>query len=400
MLPDSHILDAYADVLIRFALNSGSGIRAGEVVNCVVPDVAKPLALSLHKSVLKAGGHPMIRLLPTGLDRQFYEYANHAQRTFFPKAYLKARVNLIDHQVGIIADHDLHELEGVDPTLIMETAETNKPVRTWLNRKEYQGKFTWVLALYGTPAMAAEAKMTLEEYWDQIIKACQLDTPDPIASWKAIIKKQQKVMAFLNSLPIESLHMKGADSDLRINLGEKRRFVGGSGRNIPSYEIFTSPDWRGAEGWVRFDQPLYRYGSLINNIRLELKAGRVIKATSDSNQSLLRQMIARPNADKLGEFSLTDGTMSPITKFMANTLFDENIGGRYGNSHIAVGMSYKDCFDGDPNEVKPATWKALGFNDSGEHCDMIQTTDRTVTATLNDGSTRVIYRDGSFVLTQ
>jgi aminopeptidase len=109
-------------------------------------------------------------------------------------------------------------------------------------------------------------------------------------------------------------------------------------------------------------------------------------------------MLKRPNADKVGEYSLTDASFSRIHKFMANTLFDENIGGKYGNTHIAVGMSYKDAYAGDPMKVSKSEWKKMGFNDSGEHCDIISTEDRTVTATLPDGSTKVIYTKGHFTV--
>lgn len=396
--PSDEILKKYADVLVKFALNSGNGITKGDVVQCVAEDLAKPLLLALHRSILEAGGHPMLRMIPTGTDKTFYELASDDQLTFFPKKYIKARIDLIDHQIGIIADHDLKELKDVDPTKIMKAAEATKKAREWMNDKEYAGKFTWTLALYGTPAMAKEAGLTLQEYWEQIIKACFLDQDDPIAHWKQINAEQERVKKALNALPIAKLHITGEHTDLWISLGEKRRFVGGSGRNIPSFEIFTSPDWRGTEGHITFDQPLYRYGNILRGIRLDFKKGRVVKATADKGDTLLKQMIARPNADKIGEFSLTDSRASRITKFMANTLFDENIGGRYGNTHIAVGMSYKDCYDGDPTKVSKKEWKELGFNDSGEHCDIIQTTDRTVTAVLKTGKEQVIYQDGKFTV--
>ncbi len=95
---------------------------------------------------------------------------------------------------------------------------------------------------------------------------------------------------------------------------------------------------------------------------------------------------------------MTARRLSRITKFMANTLYDENIGGPFGNSHVAVGKSYQDCYAGDPNEVDKSEWDRLGFNESSVHTDMITTTDRTVTATLKDGSTKVIYQDGQFTL--
>jgi len=174
--------------------------------------------------------------------------------------------------------------------------------------------------------------------------------------------------------------------------------VGGSGRNIPSFEIFTSPDWRGTEGWIYFNQPLYRYGALVTGVRLEFEHGLVVKASADQNEDLIKEMIATANADKVGEFSLTDGRFSRITKFMAETLFDENVGGPYGNTHIALGNSYHDCYAGDANSVSREQWEELGFNDSSVHTDIISTTDRTVTATLSGGEALVIYADGRFQL--
>lgn len=394
--PPQVILDRYADVLVNFALNSGRGITRGEVVQCIVPDVAKPLLIALYATILKAGGHPVMRMLPSGLDKIFYEHADNDQLAFFPKKYIKARVDLIDHSIGVLADHDLHELQDVDPQKIIKNQEAQKSARIWMTDKEYAGKFTWTLALYGTPAMAREANLSLEEYWQEIIQACFLDKEDPVAEWQRIAKEQVRIKQGLDRLNIRRIHVEAAGTDLWLTLGEKRKWVGGGGRNIPSFEIFTSPDWRGTEGYISFNQPLYRYGKLITGVKLFFKHGKVSQAFASKNQDLLTQMIARPNADKVGEFSMTDASMSRITKFMANTLFDENIGNHFGNTHIAVGMSYKDAYDGDPLLVTKKEWKALGFNDSGEHCDIVSTTDRTITAVLDDGSSRVIYARGRF----
>ncbi len=109
-------------------------------------------------------------------------------------------------------------------------------------------------------------------------------------------------------------------------------------------------------------------------------------------------MIATENADKLGEFSLTDRRFSRITRFMAETLYDENVGGPFGNTHIALGNSYQDCYAGDPAAVAPEEWARLGFNESTVHTDIVSTTDRVVTATLRGGGELVIYSDGEFRL--
>jgi aminopeptidase len=192
--------------------------------------------------------------------------------------------------------------------------------------------------------------------------------------------------------------VEGEDVDLRITIGEQRQWLGGRGRNIPSFETFTSPDWRGTEGWIYCNQPLYRYGNLVKGIRLGFADGRVTEASAQENEAVLTEMIATEGADRIGEFSLTDRRLSRITRFMAHTLYDENVGGTFGNTHIAVGRSYQDAYAGDPSKVPAERWEQLGFNDSTVHTDIVSTTDRTVTATLHGGGERVIYRDGEFQL--
>ena len=109
-------------------------------------------------------------------------------------------------------------------------------------------------------------------------------------------------------------------------------------------------------------------------------------------------MIKVENADKIGEFSLTDIKFSKINRFMAETLFDENIGGSYGNSHIALGNAYKDSYTGNPAKVSKAKWKEMGYNESAIHTDIISTENKEITAFLEDGSRKVIYRNGHFLV--
>ena len=121
-----------------------------------------------------------------------------------------------------------------------------------------------------------------------------------------------------------------------------------------------------------------------------------MKAKARKNEKVLKQMIATENADKMGEYSLTDKRLSRITRFMAETLYDENVGGPHGNTHLALGKSYQDCYIEDPGELSPEDWERLGFNDSSVHTDIVSTTPRTVTAHMRDGSKEVIYRNGMF----
>lgn len=396
--PAKKILKKYADVLVNFALNSGKGVKKGEVVLLQVQESAKPMLLELHKAVLKAGGHPIIQYLPDGLSRDFFLHAGKEQISFFPGKYLKGRIEEIDHSIFIMADTDKHELEGIDPKMIMARSRASKPYMDWRNEKENQGKFTWVLALYGTKAGADEVGMSEKEYWAEIIKACYLNEKNPVKTWQKVSAEIERVKNRLNTLKIEKVRIESANTDLTVVLGKDRQWMGGSGRNIPTFEVFISPDCRLTEGYIYFNQPLYRYGNLIKDIYLEFKKGKVIKATAKKGEKILKQMIANKNAERIGEFSLTDSRLSKITKFMAETLFDENIGGKYGNTHIALGSAYKDSYPGDPNKVSKKQWVKMGYNESVVHTDIISTENRTVTAWLPNGDTLVIYKDGKFTI--
>jgi aminopeptidase len=401
--PSQQVLERYANVLVNFALGGGAGVKRGDVVRIAAHEAAKPLYVELHRAVWRAGAHAIGHYVPDddaafNLSRDFYELADQEQIDFFASTQMRGIIDQIDHQVSVLSDTDMHALEGIDPARIMRHGLSLKPAMDWRTEKENAGRFTWTLGLYGTAAMAAEAGLSEGEYWQQITDACFLDEEDPIARWREVAAQIGEYVQRLNSLPIAALHVEGEDVDLRITLGERRQWVGGSGRNIPSFEIFTSPDWRGTEGWIAFNQPLYRYGNLVTGVRLEFAEGRVVKASAEHNEQVITEMVATENADKVGEFSLTDRRFSRITKFMAETLYDENVGGPFGNTHIALGKSYHDCYAGDPGAVAAAEWERLGFNESSVHTDIVSTTDRTVTATLRDGSEQVIYAGGEFRL--
>ena len=290
--PSQKILEKYADVLVNFALGGGEGIKKGETVRLTVYDIAKPFYIELRRAILKAGGNVLSNYLladegKINLEKEFYDLANEEQLKFFPDKFLKGLVDQIDHSIFIDSETNKFALKDVDPKKIMATSQVYKPFKEWRDEKENKGKFTWTMALYGTSAMAKEAGLSLKEYWEQIIKACFLDKANPVKEWKNIYGKIGEYKNKLNELKIDKIHINGPDVDLKINMGEKRKWVGGSGRNVPSFELFISPDWRGAEGWARFNQPLYSYGNLVEGIELEFKGGKVSKAKAKKNEKVL-----------------------------------------------------------------------------------------------------------------
>ena len=396
--PEPHILENYADILINFALNDGTGIKKGDVVYLVSQLPGLPLARAAYRTIIRSGGQPIMQLQDDEFRLIQLQEGSDEQIGFFPDKYYRGLADNIDHYVRILAEKDPLFLKNADPRKVILSSRSTKPFRDWLDAKEDVGAFTWTLCLYGTDGAAREAGMTIEEYWQQIRLACFLDDENPLETWRNVYRQMNHVIDSLDALPIRKLHVEAKETDLWVSLGENRKWLGGRGRNIPSFEVFTSPDWRGVEGTVFFDLPLYRYGNTIRDIRLELREGRIVKATAAENEQLLREMIAQKNADKIGEFSLTDRRFSKINRFMANTLFDENFGGQFGNTHLAVGKAYHDACTCDLKTMTEDKFAALGYNDSPEHTDIIATGNRTVTAVLTDGSKKVIYKNGEFQL--
>lgn len=401
---DESLLKKYAQVMVQYALNNGKGINKGDTVFLVGQECAKELFMAIAKEVYDSGGNLITNYQPNNirdnsLARYLLQNGSDEQVSFFAKPYWQGIVEATDHILFIISEPDIHYLEGLPASKISMMNSARAPYMKMREKKEQEGKLSWSLCLFGTQSMADEAGISLEEYWEQIIEACYLRDDNPVARWRKVQAEIEEIKDRLDALQIETLHVKGDDADLHIKIGAHRKWLSGGGKNIPSFEIFTSPDWRGTNGTIRFNQPLYYSGKRIAGVSLRFENGIVVASSATENEDALKEMIAQENADKVGEFSLTDKRHSRITKFMATTLFDENTGGEFGNTHIALGNAYKDTFDGDMATVKDEQWTEMGYNSCPKvHTDIISTTNRTVTAVLRNGSEKIIYKDGQFTV--
>ncbi|MDB5245751.1 MAG: thermophilic metalloprotease superfamily [Segetibacter sp.] len=401
---DEDLLKKYAQVMVQYALNNGHGINKGDTVFLIGQECTRDLFMAIAREIYAAGGNLISNYLPdntrdNSLPRFLLQNGTDEQISFFAKPYWQGIVDAADHLLFIISEPDIHYLEGLPSSKISMMNSARAPYMKMREMKEQAGKLSWSLCLYGTQSMADEAGLTLNGYWEQIIEACYLREDDPVMKWKAVQKEIEDIKDKLDALQIEKLHIKGDDVDLEVQIGEHRKWLSGGGKNIPSFEIFTSPDWRGTNGFINFNQPLYYSGKRISGVTLRFENGVVVTSSATENEDALKEMIAQENADKVGEFSLTDKRHSRITKFMATTLFDENMGGEFGNTHIALGNAYKDTFTGDMSAVTDEQWADMGYNSCPKvHTDIISTSNRTVTATLRNNTQRVIYKEGQFVL--
>lgn len=401
---DESLLKKYAQVMVLYAVNNGEGIRKGDTVLLTGQECSRDLYVAIAKEIYAAGGHVIHNYHPDNIreksiSRFLLENGSDEQIAFFSKPYWQGIVDATDHIIFIIAEPDVHAFEGIASSKISMMNSARAPYMAMREKKEQEGRLSWTLCLYGTQSMADEAGLSLDEYWEQIIEACYLLEDDPVKKWRQVQREIETIKDKLDNLKIEKLFIKGANIDLEIKIGPNRKWLSGGGKNIPSFEIFTSPDWRGTNGHIYFNQPLYYSGKRISGVSLKFKNGLVVESSATENADALQEMIAQDNADKAGEFSLTDKRHSRITKFMATTLFDENMGGDFGNTHIALGNAYKDTFPGDMSSVTTEEWDAMGYNACPKvHTDIISTENRTVTALLNDGSSKIIYQYGMFVI--
>ena len=282
----------------------------------------------------------------------------------------------LNGSINLYAPESITHLSDIDPKKIGKTAVAQKALRDILNRRETRGSFGWTLCVFPTAELAEQAGISLEEYTRQICQACFLNKRAPVSEWQHIYKNAQSIKNWLNSMRVKYFHVESENIDLEVTPGEKRQWI---------------------RGKYHADQPSYRSGNRVEGVRLEFDNGRAVKIAASAGENFVKQLLQMDKgADKVGEFSLTDKRFSRINRFMANTLFDENFGGKYGNCHIALGSSYANTYSGDSQKLNQALKQKLGLNESALHWDLVNTEKKRVTAHLKSGKTVTIYENGRF----
>ncbi len=358
---------------------------------------ARDLGELVHRKLVQRGFNVTVAFLPSpAIEHDFYKFSDERQRGFL-SPWDKVMYENLNGYVFIHAPASLTHLKDIDTKRQSQVAIAKKPLFNIRNKREEKGQFAWTLCTYPTPELAKQAKLSVREYAAQIAKACYLNEPDPTKKWTQVYKQVTAIKKWLLGLNMDVIRTESASMDFEVTLGEKRRFLGISGHNIPSFEIFTSPDWRGTRGTYYANLPAFRGGNYVEKIKLEFKDGRAVKIAAAKGADYVKKIMGTDKgASQIGEYSLTDRRFSKIDRFMADTLFDENHGGRHGNCHVAIGNAYTDTYTGDVSKLNEALKKKLGYNDSAVHWDLINTEDKRVTATLKSGKKVTIYEKGQF----
>lgn len=339
-------LSKLAKVLVRYSVN----VQPGQLVRIVTPTPGLPLAVEVFREVLAAGGHPFVRsgpaeaqeiLIKNGTDEQL-KYVN-------PLNVLEAEK--IDCSISMWAEENTRSLTNADPKRAAMLSGARRPVMEVFLKRAAEKKLRWSGTQYPTLAAAQDAEMSLSEYEDFVFKAGKLDQDDPVAVWKQISQRQQRLTDFLNG-KTDYRVVAANGTDVRMSLAGRTWINCDGHENFPDGEVFSGPVLDSVNGQINFSFPAVHHGREVTDVKLTFKDGKVVDASASKGLDFLTSMLDMDGGSRfLGECAI--GTNYDITRYTRNTLFDEKIG---GTVHFALGSGY------------PETGNS---NSSGLHWDMV-----------------------------
>ncbi len=206
-------------------------------------------------------------------------------------------------------------------------------------------------------------------------------------------------------MKIRQLHFTGPGTDLKVGLSEKALFKGGSDSgpsgahfepNIPTEEVFTTPDARMTEGTARATRPFYINGRLIEGLEMKFSGGVLVDFSAKEGEETFREYVSSDEgAKRLGEVALV-GTDSPI--FASGLVFQEILFDENAACHIAVGSAYKTCIEGG-EDLSEEALAAIGCNESTVHTDMMISSEEVdVSAITYDGVEKPLIKSGAWLI--
>jgi aminopeptidase len=339
-------LEKLADVLVSYSV----GVKPGQLVRINGPAVAQPLVVELYRKVLTAGGNPMVRMAPEELGEILYKHGSDEQLKYVNPIGLM-EYEKIDCSIGIWAEENTKALSNCDPKRIGLAQAARKPLMDVFMKRAAAGELKWSGTQFPCQAAAQDAEMSLAEYEDFVFSAGLLDRPDPVAAWKQVSERQQRLVDFLNGKR-EYRVVAANGTDVKLSLADRTWINCDGHENFPDGEVFTGPVIDSVEGQINFSFPAVHHGRECDGVRLTFKNGKVVDASAAKGEDFLISMLDMDAGSRLlGENAI--GTNYDITRYTRNTLFDEKIG---GTVHFALGAGYPET--GNTNQ-------------SGLHWDMV-----------------------------
>ena len=401
------VMRSYAKLIVRVGANVQKGQEVRVFASLDQPEFIKMLAEECYKAgasrVTVDWNYPEL----TKLSARYMKLRDLSETREWEKARMQDMVDHLPVRI-FIESEDPDGLRGINPKYFKAFAariKISKPYRDAINNKHQ-----WCIAAVPGEAWAKKVhpelskRAAVEQLWKDILYTARADGEDPIADWEEHNRDLKARSKYLNDLHLRELRYHSANgTDFKVGLIPTAEFHAGRDTtmqgvvydpNMPTEEVFTSPDRRTAEGIVYATKPLSYQGQLIENFSVRFEKGRAVEVKAEKGQDVLEQII---NMDEgchyLGECALVPKE-SPIHQsglLFYNTLFDENAA-----CHLALGFGFDECVKGFENMTKEELYE-IGVNDAGNHTDfMIGSDDLSIDGVDEHGNVHPIFRNGTW----
>ena len=325
--------DERINQLAKQLVNHSVNLQKGEKILIEMIGEETELVTALVKQVNENGGIPYISLKRNEVIRALLTEASEEQLKDMAEWEL-ARMKEVDAYIGIRAGNNVNELSDVPEEKIKLYSELFlKPVHF----EERVNRTKWVVLRYPTASMAQLASMSTEAFEDFYFDVCNLDYSKMSKAMDALVELMMRT---------DKVHITGTGTDLKFSIKNMPAIKCAGEMNIPDGEVFTAPIKDSVNGVISYNAPSLYEGVTFDNIRLEFKDGKIIKATSNNNERINKIFDTDDGARYVGEFAI--GVNPYILNPMKDTLFDEKIS---GSIHFTPGRAYDEADNGNISNI-------------------------------------------------
>ena len=398
-------LDAYA----RLAVEVGANVQAGQVLDVLAHPEHAPLVRAVARAAYRAGAsYVTVEWRDPGMRRALAEHGPDAFLDWSPPWEIEKLDWLEENRGAILAiagDPDPHALEGADAARVARTIRRDYVARSL--RSDDARAVNWSIVAYPTPGWAERVfgEPDVERLWELVGRAVRLDERDPVGAWNDHVTMLSDRARRLDERRFDAVRFRGPGTDLVVGLSPRSRWKGAVEEtsyglqhvvNLPTEEVFTTPDRRRTEGTIRCTRPVALPGKVAENVELGFREGRLVDVRATTGAAELRERFSFDDgASLLGEVALVDGSsrVGQLGIVFFDTLFDEN-----ATSHVALGSAYLSAIEGG-GELSEEERAEKGLNHSVVHEDvMLGGPEVEVDGLAADGSATPIIRDDRWLL--